>query len=74
MKSYKIKVQLRGGSGYLETVELTEKEVILFLNKNDINGCWSKLCQSIEDRLGMRIIGHFNLVSYFIDDEEFPLH
>ena len=44
MKSYKIKVQLRGGSGYLETVELTEKEVILFLNKNDINGCWSKLC------------------------------
>ena len=74
MDKYVIKVQLMGGSRYIEEVELNHKEIMLFRNKDNINACWEMLCQSIEDRLGMRIIGNISLVSYTINGEEFPLH
>ena len=74
MDKYVIKVQLMGGSRYIEEVELNHREIMLFRNKDNINACWEMLCQSIEDRLGMRIIGNFSLVSYTINGEECPLH
>ena len=69
-----IKVKLIGGSGYIEDIDLTPTEYILFKNRENINACWEMLCQSIEDRLGMRIIGNFSLVSYIEEGVEKPLH
>jgi len=68
-----IKIQLIGGSEYIETIELTDKEAKLFL-QNSENG-WKLMCENINARLGVDIIGNFNLISYSRDGQIFkPLH
>tara|TARA_R100001460_G_scaffold10542_1_gene24968 strand:- start:874 stop:1092 length:219 start_codon:yes stop_codon:yes gene_type:complete len=68
-----MKVQLRGGSEYIETIELTEIESKLFYQNSD--NAWRLMCDSIEARLGIQIIGNYNLVSYSHDAQIWkPLH
>ena len=68
-----MRVQLRGGSEYIETIELTEVETKLFYQCSD--NAWKLMCESIEARLGIQIIGNYNLVSYSCDGQIFkPLH
>ena len=67
------RVQLRGVSEYIETIELTEVETKLFYQCSD--NAWKLMCESIEARLGIQIIGNYNLVSYSHDGQIFkPLH
>ena len=68
-----MRVQLRGGSEYIETIELTEVETKLFYQCSD--NAWKLMCESIKARLGIQIIGNYNLVSYSHDGQIFkPLH
>tara|TARA_B100000900_G_C20586102_1_gene719627 strand:+ start:1981 stop:2199 length:219 start_codon:yes stop_codon:yes gene_type:complete len=68
-----MRVQLRGGSEYIETIELNEVESKLFYQCSD--NAWKLMCESIEARLGIQIIGNYNLVSYSCDGQIFkPLH
>ena len=68
-----MRVQLRGGSEYIETIELTEVETKLFYQCSD--NAWKLMCESIEARSGIQIIGNYNLVSYSHDGQIFkPLH
>ena len=68
-----MRVQLRGGSEYIETIELNEVESKLFFQNSE--NAWKLMCESIEARLGIQIIGNYNLVSYSHDGQIFkPLH
>jgi len=68
-----LRVQLNGGSEYIETIELNEVESKLFYQNSD--NAWKLMCESIKARLGIQIIGNFNLVSYSHDGQIFkPLH
>ena len=68
-----MRVQLRGGSEYIETIELNEVESKLFYQCSD--NAWKLMCESIEARLGIQILGNYNLVSYSCDGQIFkPLH
>lgn len=68
-----IKIQLIGGSEYIETVELCDTEARLFFQESD--NAWRLMCDSIKARLGIDIIGNFNLISYSRDGQIFkPLH
>lgn len=68
-----IKIQLIGGSEYVQTIELTDIEARLFLQHSE-NG-WNLMCENIKARLGVDIIGNFNLISYSRDGQIFkPLH
>ena len=68
-----IKIQLRGGSEYIETIELCDTEARLFHQES--NNAWKLMCDSIKARLGVDIIGNFNLVSYSKDGQIWkPLH
>ena len=68
-----LRVQLNGGSEYIETIELNEVESKLFYQNSD--NAWKLMCDSIKDRLGIQIIGYYNLVSYSADGQIWkPLH
>ena len=67
-----IVVQLRGGSEYLETIELTDTEEQLLLANT--NNAWDLMCESIQARLGIEIIGNYNLISYTVNGITKPLH
>ena len=68
-----MRVQLNGGSESIETIELNEVESKLFFQNSD--NAWKLMCESIKARLGIKIIGNFNLVSYSQDGQIFkPLH
>ena len=68
-----LRVQLNGGSEYIETIELNEVESKLFYQNSD--NAWKLMCESIKARLGIQIIGNYNLVSYSHDGQIFkPLH
>jgi len=68
-----LRIQLNGGSEYIETIELTEVESKLFFQNSD--NAWKLMCESIQARLGIKIIGNYNLVSYSHDGQIFkPLH
>ena len=67
-----IVVQLRGGSEYLETIELTETEEHLLLANT--NNAWDLMCESIQARLVIEIIGNYNLISYTVNGITKPLH
>ena len=76
MKNY-ITIQLRGGSEYLETIELTEQEACLLdcsVNSPFINHVWDFICKRIWWREGIEIQGNFNLISKTINGVTSPLH
>ena len=76
MKNY-ITIQLRGGSEYLETIELTDQAAMLL----DVSGnmpfqniVWDFICKRIWWREGIEIQGNFNLISKTINGKTTPLH
>ena len=76
MKNY-ITIQLRGGSEYLETIELTDQEACLLDcsgNSPFINHVWDFICKRIWWREGIEIQGNFNLISKTINGVTTPLH
>ncbi len=68
-----ITVELNGGSRYQMNIDLTEQEKIWLLD-TDHNSSWDKLCESVKNREGIEIVGHYNLISYTIHGNTRPLH
>ena len=46
----------------------------LALDKSDIDASWDLMCQSVRYRIGIDIIGNYDLVSIFVNGDERPLH
>ena len=69
-----IKIQERGGQFNIIDVPLNSKEMQLALDKSNIDASWSLMCDSIRFRIGIDIIGNFDLISIFVNGDERPLH
>ena len=70
-----IKIQQRGGDFRVIDVPLNSKEMQLAMDKSNMqNASWSLMCDSVNHRLGLYIIGNYNLDSIFINGVQNPLH
>ena len=69
-----IKIQERGGQFNIIDIPLNSKEMQLALDKSNSNASWSLMCDSIRFRIGIDIIGNFDLISIFVNGDERPLH
>lgn len=69
-----IKIQERGGQFNIIDVPLNSKEMQLALDKSNPDASWDLMCQSIRYRVGIDIIGNFDLVSLILKGDERPLH
>jgi len=69
-----IKIQQRGGDFRVIEVPLNSKEMQLALDKSNPDASWSLMCDSINYRIGIDIIGNYDLVSLILKGDERPLH
>ena len=76
MKNY-ITIQLRGGSEYIQDVELMKDEALLLDcsgNSPFINHVWDFICARVWWREGIKIQGNYDLISKTINGVKSPLH
>tara|TARA_B100000085_G_scaffold257862_1_gene259466 strand:- start:89 stop:310 length:222 start_codon:yes stop_codon:yes gene_type:complete len=69
-----IVIQQRGGDFRLIDIPLNSKEMQLALDKSNVDASWSLMCDSINYRLGIDIIGNYDLVSIIVNGDKRPLH
>jgi len=68
-------VQQRGGDFRLIDIPLNSKEMQLAMDKSDNqDASWSLMCDSIRYRIGIDIIGNYNLKFIMINGDKRPLH
>lgn len=67
-----IRIQKRGGDFGLIDIPLNSKEMQLAMDKS--NASWSLMCDSVNHRLGISIIGNYNLVNIVVNGDVRPLH
>ena len=68
-----IVIQQRGGDFRLIDIPLNSKEMQLALDRSDIDASWSLMCDSIRYRLGIDIIGNYDLVSIIVNGDKRPV-
>ena len=61
-------------NGVVSEIPLNSKEMQLALDKSNIDASWSLMCDSVRYRIGIDIIGNYNLVSILVNGNERPLH
>tara|TARA_Y100000004_G_scaffold179594_1_gene223355 strand:- start:119 stop:340 length:222 start_codon:yes stop_codon:yes gene_type:complete len=69
-----IVIQQRGGDFRLIDIPLNSKEMQLALDKSNVDASWSLMCDSVRYRLGIDIIGNYDLKYIFINGVKMPLH
>ena len=70
-----IRIQKLGGDFGLIDIPLNSKEMQLAMDKSDMcNASWSLMCDSVNHRLGISIIGNYNLVNIVVNGDVRPLH
>ena len=70
-----IRIQRRGGNFGLIDIPLNSKEMQLAMDKSDMSDAsWSLMCDSVNHRLGIYIIGNYNLVNIVVNGDVRPLH
>ena len=70
-----IRIQKKGGDFGFIDIPLNSKEMQLAMDKSDMSDAsWSLMCDSVNHRLGLYIIGNYNLDSIFINGVQNPLH
>ena len=69
-----IVIQQRGGDFRLIDIPLNSKEMQLALDKSNVDASWSLMCYSVRYRLGIDIIGNYDLKYIFINGVKMPLH
>ena len=62
-----IVIQQRGGDFRLIDIPLNSKEMQLALDKSNVDASWSLMCDSVNYRLGIDIIGNYDLKYIFIN-------
>ena len=61
-------------NGVVSEIPLNSKEMQLALDKSNIDASWSLMCDSVRYRIGIDIIGNYNLISILVNGNERPLH
>ena len=63
-------------TGYPETIALNAVEMKFLFDKNPstLNDSWDLLCESVYDRLGIRIQGEFEVDNILIDGTSLEFH
>ena len=69
-----IVIQQRGGDFRLIDIPLNSKEMQLALDKSNVDASWSLMCDSINYRLGIDIIGNYDLKCIIVKGDKRPLH
>tara|TARA_B100000927_G_scaffold14534_1_gene11450 strand:- start:31 stop:252 length:222 start_codon:yes stop_codon:yes gene_type:complete len=67
-------IQERGGQFKIIEIPLNSKEMQLALDKSDVDASWDLMCQSIRYRIGIDIVGNYDLLNIIIKGEKRPLH
>lgn len=67
-------IKIQDFNGVVSEIPLNSKEMQLALDKSNIDASWSLMCDSVRYRLGISIIGNYNLVSILVNGDERPLH
>ena len=61
-------------NGVVSEIPLNSKEMQLALDKSNVDASWSLMCDSVRYRIGIDIIGNYNLVSILVIGNESPFH
>ena len=61
-------------NGVVSEIPLNSKEMQLALDKSNVDASWSLMCDTVRYRIGIDIIGNYNLVSILVNGNERPLH
>lgn len=67
-------IKIQDFNGVVSEIPLNSKEMQLALDKSNIDASWSLMCDSVRYRIGIDIIGNYNLVSILVNGNERPLH
>lgn len=67
-------IKIQDFNGVVSEIPLNSKEMQLALDKSNVDASWSLMCDSIRYRIGIDIIGNYNLVSILVNGNERPLH
>ena len=70
-----IRIQKKGGDFGFIDIPLNSKEMQLAMDKSNMqNASWSLMCDSVNSRIGITIIGNFDLVDIVVNGDVRPLH
>ncbi len=72
--SMKNGIKIQDFNGVVSEIPLNSKEMQLALDKSNVDASWSLMCDSVRYRIGIDIIGNYNLVSILVNGNERPLH
>ena len=67
-------IKIQDFNGVVSEIPLNSKEMQLALDRSIIDASWSLMCDSVRYRIGIDIIGNYNLVSILVNGNERPLH
>lgn len=67
-------IKIQDFNGVVSEIPLNSKEMQLALDKSNIDASWSLMCDSVRYRIGIDIIGNYNLISILVNGDERPLH
>tara|TARA_Y100000996_G_C22356157_1_gene574920 strand:+ start:223 stop:438 length:216 start_codon:yes stop_codon:yes gene_type:complete len=67
-------IKIQDFNGVVSEIPLNSKEMQLALDKSNVDASWSLMCDSVRYRIGIDIIGNYNLVSILVNGNERPLH
>ena len=67
-------IKIQDFNGVVSEIPLNSKEMQLALDKSNVDASWSLMCDSVMYRIGIDIIGNYNLVSILVNGNERPLH
>ena len=72
--SMKNGIKIQDFNGVVSEIPLNSKEMQLALDKSNVDASWSLMCDSVRYRLGIDIIGNYDLKYIFINGVKMPLH
>ena len=61
-------------NGVVSEIPLNSKEMQLALDKSNPDASWSLMCDSVNYRIGIDIIGNYNLQFIIVKGQKRPLH
>ena len=67
-------IKIQDFNGVVSEIPLNSKEMQLALDKSNVDASWSLMCDSVRYRIGIDIIGNYNLISILVNGDERPLH
>ena len=67
-------IKIQDFNGVVSEIPLNSKEMQLALEKSNVDASWSLMCDSVRYRIGIDIIGNYNLISILVNGNERPLH